>query len=151
MMWFRERHKVKARRLRLSAVADSVGARQGVVLKEEHTGGTGIGNSPVSLVIITLRPGFENEVAQAQIDAAVSAGYTRPPKPPCGKERSCSFYGQPDLPMLTIETYSPGDRFPSSDRFPMGKSASLSAWLSARLLGGGNPPKNYCRRHPDAC
>ncbi|WP_439656752.1 hypothetical protein ACSHWB_30680 [Lentzea sp. HUAS TT2] len=110
MMWFRERRKVKARRLRLSEVADSVGARRGVVLKEEHTGGAGIGSSPVGLVIMTLRPGFENEVAQAQINAAVSAGYTRPPKPPCGKGRSCSFYGQPDLPMLTIVTYSPGEQ-----------------------------------------
>jgi hypothetical protein len=109
MMWFRERRKVKARRLRLSEVADSVGARRGALLGEKHTGGAGIGSSPVSLVIITLRPGSEIEVARKQIDAAVSAGYRRPPEPPCGKERSCSFYGWPDLPMLTVETFSSGE------------------------------------------
>ncbi|MEV6715203.1 hypothetical protein AB0M48_24570 [Lentzea sp. NPDC051208] len=125
MMWFRERRRVKARRLRLSEVADSVGARRGVVLKEEHTGGAGIGNSPVSLVIVTLRPGFEDEVAQAQIDAAVSAGYTRPPQPPCGKARSCSFYGQPDLPMLTIETYSPGERISFFGPVPEGHTGVI--------------------------
>ncbi|MDX8050673.1 hypothetical protein SK571_14880 [Lentzea sp. BCCO 10_0798] len=125
MMWFRERREVKARRLRLSEVADSIGARFGVVLKEENTGGAGIGSSPVSLVIVTLRPGFENEIAQAQIDAAVSAGYTRPPKPPCGKDRGCTFRGQPDLPKLTIVTYPPGERISFFGPVPEGQTGVI--------------------------
>ena len=124
-MWFRERRKVNARRLRLSEVADSIGARFGEVLKEERIGGAGIGNAPVSLVIVTLRPGFENEVAQAQIDAAVSVGYTRPPKPPCGRGRGCSFWGQPDLPTLTIETYSPGEQISFFGPVPDGQTGVI--------------------------
>lgn len=125
MMWFRERRRVKARRMRLSEVADSVGARRGVLLGEKRTGGAGIGNSPVSLVIITLRPGSENEVAWAQIESAVSAGYMQPPEPPCDKGRSCSFYGQPHLPMLTIETYSSGEPMSSFGPVPEGQTGVI--------------------------
>ncbi|WP_143086665.1 hypothetical protein [Lentzea flaviverrucosa] len=110
-----------------------------MVLGEKRTGGAGIGSSPVSLVILTLRPGVEDEVARTQIDAAVAVGYVRPPTPPCGKGQSCSFHGQPDLPMLTIETYSPGERFSFFQPVPDGHTGvivSLSQHASARRRSG---------------
>ncbi|MET9224418.1 hypothetical protein [Lentzea sp. NPDC003310] len=124
-MWFRERRRVKARRQHLAEVADRIGARTGLVLKESHTGGAGIGNSPVSMGIITLRPGSPDEVAQAQIDAAVRAGYVRPPTPPCGKRVGCLFHGQPDLPMLSIVTYAPGERSSAFQPVPDGHTVVI--------------------------
>lgn len=108
MTWFSKRRKLKAARLRLLAVADSIGAKEGTILKEEFTGGIGFLSSPLSLAIVTLRPGQDDEVTLAQIDAAQAGGYTQPPKAPYKRGRSRLFASQNELPQLSIETVSSG-------------------------------------------
>jgi hypothetical protein len=122
MIWLSNRRKLKAARLRLSAVAESVGAKEGTVLMEEFTGGIGFLSSPLSLAIVTLRSGQDDEVAQAQIDAARAAGYTQPPGLAVKKGRRCLFPSQDGLPQLSIETVSSGERISSFGVVPTGQT-----------------------------
>jgi hypothetical protein len=71
------RRKLRRRRVYLSDVADRIGARNGVVLKDEFSGGKGA-NGPLTLGVITLRKGDNVNVLRSQIDAAVTAGYAEP-------------------------------------------------------------------------
>jgi hypothetical protein len=112
----------RGRRARLSALADAVGARKGEVLGDEFSGGSGP-NGPLTLGVITLRPGLEVDVAQAQIDAAVTAGYTNPPRPPC--PRGCGFLNTPDMPLLVIETYAAGKVIPHHGQVPPGHTGVI--------------------------
>jgi hypothetical protein len=126
--WFSRRRKVKADKLRFSAVADKIGARFGTVLKEEFTGGVGFMSTPLVLFIVTLRHGSDVEVAQAQIDAAHAAGYIRPPRPlksPCKRGNPCVFHRQSDLPQLSIVTYSAGTAIPLSGTVPTGQTGMI--------------------------
>ncbi len=92
----------------LSAVADRIGARSGVVLRDAFSGGKGA-NGPLVLGVITLRDGENAKVLQAQIDAAVAAGYA----PPRRREANgAGFVRDPGLPMLIIETFAAGTVLP---------------------------------------
>jgi hypothetical protein len=135
-MGFLRRRRWRARQsARLSAVADRIGARSGVVLKDRFSGGKGL-NGPLTLGVITLRDGSAVEVAQAQIDAAVAAGYLDPPKPPCPSGHGCGFVTTPDLPMLIIVTYAAGQVIPHHGEVPAGctgvvVSLTQSDWFAS--------------------
>jgi hypothetical protein len=122
MVFFRGRRRRARRRLRLSAVADSIGARNGDVLEEAFSAGTGL-NGPLVLEVITLRTGSAVEVAQALIDAAVVAGYPNPPRPP--RTGGCVFRATPDLPMLVIETHDAGTVIPHHGEVPCGRTGVI--------------------------
>jgi hypothetical protein len=109
-MWFRRRRERKAAWARYSAIADQIGARDGQLVKEIFMGGLVV---PDGLGLITIRPGSAAEVAQAQLDAAVAAGYTytESNRPPCDSTSPCGFISPPSLPMLTIETFPAGTAF----------------------------------------
>jgi hypothetical protein len=96
-------------RRRNAEAAGLVGARQGEVLREYRTGG-GL-SGPPGLVVITLRPGSADEVLLAQIDAAVAAGYPRPPARPRGYGHNCLFPARPGWPRLDLEVIPAGHRF----------------------------------------
>ena len=115
----RRRRRRARQRQRLSAVADAIGARNGVVLKDEFSGGQGL-NGPLTLGVITLRTGSAAEVSRAQIDAAVAAGYTGSPEPPC--DSGCGFIHTPGLPMLFIKTYAAGKVIPHYGEVPSGQT-----------------------------
>ncbi len=102
-------------------MAEQIGARNGVVLKDRFSGGKGL-NGPLTLGIITLRDGSAADVAQAQIDAAVAAGYTDPPRPPCASGRGCGFVTTPGLPMVIIVTYAAGEVVPHHGVVPEGQT-----------------------------
>ncbi|MFJ1764881.1 hypothetical protein ACIOD2_31460 [Amycolatopsis sp. NPDC088138] len=121
-MGFLRRRRWRARQsAHLSVVAERIGARSGVVLKDRFSGGKGL-NGPLTLGVITLRDGSAVEIAQAQIDAAVAAGYTDPPKPPCASGRGCGFVNTPGLPMVIIVTYSAGEVIPHHGAVPKGQT-----------------------------
>ena len=111
--WLRRR----AARRRLREVAERIGARDGVVIHEKCYGG---GLMPLVLGIVTLRPGTEQDVGQAQIDAALAAGYSREGRAPCVPGRPCVFLAAGGLPMMSIETYPAGKSFPSHGVVPDG-------------------------------
>ncbi|MCR6489605.1 hypothetical protein M8542_43000 [Amycolatopsis sp. OK19-0408] len=114
------RRRWRARqRVRLSAVADRIGARNGSVLKDEFSGGTGF-NGPLTLGVITLRKGSPVEISREQIDAALAIGYTRPSPPPC--DQVCGFAVTPDLPVLHIKTYAAGKVIPHHGEVPEGQT-----------------------------
>jgi hypothetical protein len=102
----------------LSAVADRIGARNGVVLRDAFSGGKGA-NGPLVLGVITLRNGENAEALQAQIDAAVAAGYA----PPRRREANgAGFVHDPGLPMLIIETFAAGTVIPHHGEVPVGRT-----------------------------
>jgi hypothetical protein len=112
------RRKLRRRRGYLSAVADRIGARDGVVLKDEFSGGKGA-NGPLTLGVITLRKGDDADVLRSQIDAAVAAGYAAP------RHRSsdgAGFVRNPGLPMLILETYAAGSVIPLHGEVPAGQT-----------------------------
>lgn len=113
-MVFRRRQ----RRARLSAVADRIGARNGVVLKDAFSGGGA--NGPLTLGVITLRDGDPAEVLRAQIDAATAGGYTNPPKYVAAN--GCGFIDNPELPFLVVETYAAGKVIPLYGEVPAGRT-----------------------------
>ncbi|WP_318306967.1 hypothetical protein [Amycolatopsis solani] len=121
-MGFLRRRRWRAQRsAHLSEVAEQIGARDGVVLKDRFSGGKGL-NGPLTLGVITLRNGSAVEIAQAQIDAAVAAGYTDPPEPPCASGRGCGFVSTPGLPMVIIVTYEAGTVIPHHGEVPSGQT-----------------------------
>jgi hypothetical protein len=107
-MWGRRRRQSYAAWERFSAIADQIGARDGQLVKEVYEGGLVV---PDGLGLITIRPGSAQEVAQTLLDAAVAAGYTDPPRPPCDSRRPCVFTRPRDLPLLSIETFPAGTTF----------------------------------------
>jgi hypothetical protein len=113
------RRKLRQHRAHLSAIADRIGARNGVVLKDAFSGGKGP-NGPLTLGVITLRNGGNAEVLRAQIDAAVAAGYAEPPKR--RRTNGTGFVGNPGLPLLIIETYEAGQVIPLHGEVPAGRT-----------------------------
>ncbi|SEF37419.1 hypothetical protein SAMN05421837_113249 [Amycolatopsis pretoriensis] len=105
-------------RKRLSAVADRIGARAGVVLDDSFSCG-GWSTSPLTLGVITLRSGSLPDVLRARIDAAVAAGYAAPTR---SEERSCGFVRNPGLPMLIIEVFPAGEVIPHHGAVPAGQT-----------------------------
>ena len=79
-----------------------------------RSGGAGLAGSP-ALAVVTLRRGSADAVLREQIDAAVSAGYRRPPEPPSGYGAGCLFPNTPDLPMLSVEVIAGGEHFRATD------------------------------------
>jgi hypothetical protein len=108
----------RAGRRRLSAFADRIGAREGVVLDDSFSCG-GWSTSPLVLGVITLRSGSQSDVLRAQVDAAVAAGYTEPTR---SEEWGCGFVGNPGLPMLVIETFPAGKVIPHHGMVPPGRT-----------------------------
>jgi len=89
---------------------------------ERRSGGTGLVGLP-ALVVLTVRPGRADEVLREQIDAAVSAGYRRPPRPPSGYGAGCLFPRTPDLPVLSVEVIAEGEHFRGMNVFvPEGRT-----------------------------
>jgi hypothetical protein len=113
------RRKLRRQRVYLLAVADRIGARNGVVLKDEFSGGKGA-NGPLTLGVITLRKGDNVDVLRAQIDAAVAAGYAEPPKR--RSSNGAGFVRNPGLPMLILETYAAGQVIPLHSEVPRGQT-----------------------------
>lgn len=113
-MWFRRRRERKAAWTRFSAIADQIGARDGQLISESYMGGLVV---PDGLGLTTIRPGSAVEVAQAQLDAAVAAGYTyqETNRPPCDSTSPCGFTNPPDLPFLSMWTFPPGSIIRGSD------------------------------------
>jgi hypothetical protein len=116
---FTKRRYRAQKHLALSALADNIDARSGVVLKDSFSGGKGL-NGPLTLGVITLRNGLELDVAQAQIDAAVAAGYTNPPKPP--RSDGYFFTTTRDMPILVFVTYEAGTAIPLHGEVPAGQT-----------------------------
>lgn len=69
---------------------------------ERRSGGAGLAGLP-TLAVLTVRPGPADEVLREQIEAAVAAGYRRPPEPPSGYGSGCLFPNTPGLPRLSLE------------------------------------------------
>lgn len=111
------RRKIKRQRAYLSAVADRICARNGIVLKDEFSGG-GL-NGPLTLGVITLRNGENAEVLWAQIDAAVVAGYAPPQR---RSANGAGFVRNPGLPMLTVETFAAGTVISHHGQVPPGQT-----------------------------
>ncbi|MGK3204398.1 hypothetical protein [Amycolatopsis sp. MEPSY49] len=106
------------RRRYLSAVADRIGAREGVVLDDSFSCG-GWSTSPLVLGVITLRSGSRPDVLRALIDAAMAAGYAAPTRL---EERGCGFVRNPGLPMLVIEAFPAGKVIPHHGTVPPGRT-----------------------------
>jgi hypothetical protein len=113
------RRKLRRRRVYLSDVADRIGARDGVVLKDEFSGGKGA-NGPLTLGVITLRKGDNVNVLRSQIDAAVTAGYAEPQNRQ--SSNGAGFVRNPGLPMLILETYAAGSVIPLHGEVPAGQT-----------------------------
>ncbi|MBE1495301.1 hypothetical protein H4696_002401 [Amycolatopsis lexingtonensis] len=114
MFFRRARH-----RARLSAVADRIGARNGVVLNDYFSGGSGA-NGPLVLGVITLRDGDPAEVLRTLVDDAAAGGY--PVRPRRIEANGCGFTRVPGLPMLVIETFAAGKVIPWHGEVPPGKT-----------------------------
>ncbi|WP_370963755.1 hypothetical protein [Amycolatopsis sp. cg9] len=114
MVFRRRRH-----RARLSAVAERIGARNGVVLKDAFSGGRGA-NGPLVLGVITLRDGEPGEILREQLENAAAGGYAGPPK--YTEADGCGFIGVPDLPMLIIKTFAAGKVIPLHGEVPPGRT-----------------------------
>lgn len=122
-MWSRKARERKAALERLSALADRIGARDGHVVREHRAGGPLVSDS---VSVITFRPGTPEAVARAQLDAAVAAGYTDPPAPPCASHHPCVFTAPRDLPTLWIETFPAGTTIRGTNlTVPIGHTAVL--------------------------
>jgi hypothetical protein len=104
-MWSRRARARRSALRRFAAIADRIGARDGKLVREIVEGGLVV---PDGIGIITIRPGRADEVARAQLQAAVAAGYTDPPAPPCDSARPCVFTQPPQLPTLSVETIPEG-------------------------------------------
>ena len=117
MAFFRRRRALAPARRRLREAAAGIGARDGVVLREQQGGGAGLDGTP-RLGIVALRPGTADEVLAAQVGSAVAFGYRPPPRPPNGfgvdtsrpQVLGCKFPTREGLPELNLEIYPAGRR-----------------------------------------
>lgn len=121
MIWFGERRHENAVRSRLSSLADEICARTGEVLAEEFSGGSGIMGSPISLVIVSLRPDPDGSAAGTVLDAARSAGYVSPHQISLTPSRGYLFRGRTGLPELSISFTSAGQWIANHGEVPKGR------------------------------
>ncbi|MFE5502599.1 hypothetical protein ACFQ73_08560 [Amycolatopsis japonica] len=130
VIWFGKRRKEKGVRLRLSALADEIGARAGEVLDEEFSGGMGIMGSPISLVIVAIQRGPDDRVTRTVLDAVRAAGYASPHDLPSERRRVHLFPARADLPHLSISFTPAGQRIAYRGEVPeqcVGITFSISA------------------------
>ncbi|RSN10883.1 hypothetical protein DMC63_31040 [Streptomyces sp. WAC 05977] len=102
-------------------LADEIGARTGEVLDEQFSGGMGIMGSPISLVIISLRPGSDDSAAETVGDAARAAGYISPLGVPLPLNRGYLFRGRNGLPQLSVSFTRAGQWIANRCEVPEGR------------------------------